>query len=93
MLSFSHKSWSLIFCAVSATTTSTTAVENTLVGPWVRGRLARGTAGTRMTGMGVGQRASTVPLSKSAVKMDWTAVLEMTRGAQETRISFAVLEL
>ena len=74
-------------------TTSTTTVENTLVRPGVREGVARGTAGTRMTGMGMEQGASTMPLSKSAVKMDLTAVLEMTGGAQEARVSFAVLEL
>ena len=65
------------------TTVSIATVENTLVGPLVREGVARGTAGSRMTGMGVEQGA-TMPLSKSAVKMDLTAVLEMTRGAQET---------
>ena len=118
MLSFSHKSWSLIF-AVSETTmettVSTTTVENTLVRPWVREGVARGTSGPRMTGMGMEQWASTMPLevrvddmsgilgadivftgaqailSKSAVKMDLTT-LEM-KGAQEARVSFAMLEL
>ena len=63
--------------------TSTTRVENALVRPGVTEGVARGTSGSRMTGMGMGQGA-TMPLSKSAVKVDLTAVLEMTRGAQET---------
>ena len=79
--------------------------------------MARVTAGTRMTAMGMEQGASTMPLEvrvddmsgilgadivlsgaqvtlpKSAVRMGLTTALEMNEGAQEARVSFAILEL